>query len=144
MNIQRRPATSEDKKFLSLLNEEASKELICKQFGEWDEEWQNQQFEGKLRRRSFEIIELDQKPIGALCIEELPTCVNIVDIEILPKFQNKGIGSEIINSAKMRAKKLGIPVRLQLLKMNPAQKLCERLGFREIHNSETYIEMEAR
>ena len=36
----------------------------------------------------------------------------------------------------------GVPIRLQVLKVNPASDLYERLGFRKIEVTETHIRME--
>jgi len=47
-------------------------------------------------------------------------------IELLPEFQNMGIGKKIIKDLISKNK----PVNLQVLKQNPAVRLYKELGFK--------------
>ncbi len=51
------------------------------------------------------------------------------NIALAPELRNQGIGTIVIREILDLAKRRAIPVRLNVLKANPAAKLYERLGF---------------
>ncbi len=53
----------------------------------------------------------------------------LANIEILPDYQGRGLGAAIIHGIIAEADAHHLPVRLQVLKINPARRLYERLGF---------------
>ncbi|HLM00911.1 MAG TPA: GNAT family N-acetyltransferase, partial [Pyrinomonadaceae bacterium] len=53
----------------------------------------------------------------------------LVSIRLLPEFQNRGIGTKLIKDVLAASIAKNKPVRLQVLKINPARNLYERLGF---------------
>jgi len=63
-------------------------------------------------------------------------------IELLPKYQNQGIGTSLIKDLLSKAEKNNKPVYLQVLKSNiNAQKLYKSLGFSKVEETETHIKM---
>jgi GNAT superfamily N-acetyltransferase len=60
-------------------------------------------------------------------------------------FQKKGIGTEVMNRLIGEAALLNQPVRLAVVKINPALRLYERLGFRTTHEDDRkfYMRREA-
>ena len=50
-------------------------------------------------------------------------------IEISPDYQRRGIGTILMHDLLRKAAARGISVTLQVLKVNPARVLYERLGF---------------
>jgi ribosomal protein S18 acetylase RimI-like enzyme len=56
----------------------------------------------------------------------------IVQLQISPDYQGKGIGSKIISDIIDRAASDGCDVTLEVLKENPAKILYQRLGFETI------------
>ena len=64
---------------------------------------------------------------------------------ILPEQQGKGIGTHCMAAIRADAQKLGIPIRLQVMKVNPrALVFYKRNGFVEIGSTETHFQMEAK
>ena len=61
-----------------------------------------------------------------------PDRIEIRHIEILPEFQGKGLGSQIIRDILAEGRKAGLPVTLTVLSLNPARRLYERLGFKRV------------
>jgi ribosomal protein S18 acetylase RimI-like enzyme len=61
---------------------------------------------------------------------------------VLPEFQNRGIGTTIIQWAIDQAVATQKALRLQVFKINPARRLYERMGFIETGEKETHIQME--
>ena len=64
-------------------------------------------------------------------------------IEILPEYQNRGVGSAVIRDVLAQAQAEGLPVGLQVLKVNPARRLYERLGFNVVGETATHYLMRA-
>jgi GNAT superfamily N-acetyltransferase len=80
------------------------------------------------------IILRDRKPIGVLKMGVIaangPTkSLHIRQLQILPEFQGKGIGSKVLQVVKKRALQLQLPITLNVLLKNPARALYLRHGF---------------
>ena len=119
------------------------KEYIEKTYG-WNKKVQKENHRKYYHRtmNGKHIIELDNKKIGLLWYEEELNYIEINQIFILRKYQNKGIGSkilvEIINSGKNKKKS----IILGVLKSNiKAQKLYNKLGFIEYDQTDTEIKL---
>jgi ribosomal protein S18 acetylase RimI-like enzyme len=63
-------------------------------------------------------------------------------IEIDPDAQNQGLGSMVVGDLVAEARVGGQRVRLQVLKVNPARRLYERLGFHFVGETATHVLME--
>lgn len=48
---------------------------------------------------------------------------------LLPDFQGLGIGSSLVSSLQCEAAERRVPLRLKVLKVNPAKRFYERMGF---------------
>jgi GNAT superfamily N-acetyltransferase len=89
------------------------------------------------------IILLDGRPIGRFFVSRNSSAIHLVDISLLPKHRAAGIGTGLIKELLDEGRKAGIPVRLHVFRMNRAQHLYTRLGFKRIGDTPTHIEMEA-
>jgi ribosomal protein S18 acetylase RimI-like enzyme len=78
-----------------------------------------------------------------LVVHRLDTHIFLEYIAILPEFQNRGIGTELIREVLEEAAAKGFPVELKVLKINPAIRLYERLGFEVESRTETRFFMAA-
>lgn len=86
------------------------------------------------------IILLKDQKIGLLKIFEHQNDIEIIQIQIEPLHQGKGIGQKIIKSVieKLSGEKLS--VTLSVLKENKAKKLYDSIGFKVIsENNESFI-----
>jgi ribosomal protein S18 acetylase RimI-like enzyme len=59
-------------------------------------------------------------------------CIYLGDIQIDRAYRGQGIGTQLIKMAIESAILANKPIRLRVLKGNPAKDLYLRLGFREI------------
>lgn len=80
------------------------------------------------------IILRDRKPIGLLkfgvvAINDTDKSLHIMQLQILPEFQGKGIGSKVLAVVKKKALQLQLPITLNVLLKNPAKGLYLRHGF---------------
>jgi len=53
----------------------------------------------------------------------------------------RGVGTSVVRDVMHQASRLGLPLRLQVLKANRARRLYERLGFREVAETPTHFQM---
>ena len=81
------------------------------------------------------------KPAGYLETTTLDTAVDLTNVVLLPAFQGKGIGTRIVQDVIAHATAQRLPVRLQVLRANPARALYERLGFRTLEETDLRVKM---
>lgn len=77
----------------------------------------------------IEIVQIDSTDIGMVKVEKMPEVWRVVQIQIVPELQGRGIGTLILRQVLEEAGNVGRPVTLNVLKSNPAVHLYERLGF---------------
>ena len=142
VNWTTRQATAEDKEFLYVLNRAAYEDVVRKQFGHWDEAWQQQHFEEKWAPEAFEVVEKAGRRIGALSVSRTSEEVRIIEIQLLPEFQGHGLGTALLQRELQFADERTLPARLQVLRENRARTLYERLGFRVCGETDTHCLME--
>lgn len=103
---------------------------------------QQRWYEMSYGQADHQIIEHDGAPIGRLMVLRQPTSVLLVDIALLPEFRGQGIGGELIRKLIEECDQQKLPLRLQVQRVNPAQRLYERLGFRNTGEDQMYFQME--
>jgi ribosomal protein S18 acetylase RimI-like enzyme len=144
MTLKRRPALPTDKEMVYRINCAAYRDLVIAQFGAWDETWQRDYFEKKWNPDRYSIICSGDDAIGVLATENYPDHIFLAEIQIDPSYQNRGIGSQIMNELCAEAQHRNIPIRLRVLRLNRARRLYERLGFVQISENATHFYMEWR
>jgi len=137
MRIDFRQITNNDLEFLWKLHNLALKDYVA-QTWDWDEDWQRLDFTEKFNPADGKIIVVVGVDAGFWRTIERETETLLVSIRILPEFQNRGVGTKIIKNLLNESKN---PVRLQVLKVNPAHRLYERLGFKIFDETETHFKM---
>lgn len=129
MNYTLRPAVKGDYDFLYHLIEVCLKEYVDATWG-WDDDFQQGYFAEHFDITGCWIILVDGRPAGQITVIAQDQRYFISGIYILPQYQNRGLGSALIQDVLTQARKNGRPVTLQVLKANqPARRLYERLGF---------------
>ena len=91
----------------------------------------------------FQIVMLDNQPIGRLYTQRRDAELSLIDIALLPEFRRRGIGSALLHDVMACAAKENLPVRLYVELNNPAQHLYQRFGFYKIGENGVYFHMEA-
>jgi ribosomal protein S18 acetylase RimI-like enzyme len=123
-----RPACSGDFSFLRTLHRTALKEYVAQIWG-WDEEQQEKLLRERFDPVKMQIIQLEGRDIGVLQVDDNGTEIVLTSILIVTECQNRGIGSQIITDIIAKADERRVPLKLSVLKPNPARTLYERLGF---------------
>ncbi|MEB3347820.1 GNAT family N-acetyltransferase [Aquimarina gracilis] len=70
--------------------------------------------------------------LGLLKYIEEDTRIEILQLQILPKFQGNGIGKQVLNKMISKAETMKKDLFLKVLKDNPAKHLYRRCGFKII------------
>jgi GNAT superfamily N-acetyltransferase len=143
MHLAVRVATCADHGWLRDLNRLAYEDVVRRQFGVWDDTAQRELFDSSLEHAAFRIVELDQKPIAAVWSEERDDHVRLHELQVLPEFQNQGIGSEILSVEVARAETLNKPVRLHVLMQSRARGFYTKNGFVETGRDAMFVDMES-
>jgi GNAT superfamily N-acetyltransferase len=131
------PSRSIALRLASLADSEFAYEVVCKTirpyaeqtFGIWQEAQVRSLLGSNISAGFTKIIMTGARPAGILTVKELEDCVQLDQLFVLPAFQRNGIGTELVRDILQRARQLGVPVRLRVLRVNPAKRLYERMGF---------------
>ena len=140
MNVSLRPATESDYDYLWWLHGATMRTYVEAIWG-WDEAVQRQLFDDRFDPARMEIIESAGQAVGYISVERRRGFIFLSAIEVAPDFQSQGIGTHLIRDLQDEAERQGIPLRLRVLKGNPARRLYERLGFAATGDTETHITM---
>lgn len=90
----------------------------------------------------FQIIERDGQPVGRHYVAAWDDEFRLIDIALLPAARGHGIGQRLIAALLERARAAHKPVRLHVERENPARRLYERLGFRQVEDRGVYLFLE--
>jgi ribosomal protein S18 acetylase RimI-like enzyme len=103
----------------------AREQLVTMQFRA-----QTMSYRAQFPAARFDIIELEESPIGRIAVDRPGAVIHIVDQALSPSFRNLGIGSAIMRALMGEAERAGLPLRLQVASDNAAAlRLYLRLGF---------------
>ena len=138
-----RPYTKDDFEFVYQAKKEAYQIYVEKFWGKWDEEKQRALFIDFIKKVQNSLAIIDDKgaPIGLYHGDIIdPTTYKIGNIIIIPSYQGKGIGTDILQN--IIKKYPNFKMHLQVFKDNPAVNLYQRFGFVIINETRTHLIME--
>jgi ribosomal protein S18 acetylase RimI-like enzyme len=140
--VTTRAATHADYHFFYTLHKLALGTYVEATWG-WDEAFQRKLFRDEWEPTANQVVLLGGEPIGCLRVEEHDDCVFVDYIAIMPEHQRHGIGASLLCQVQASAATRGLPVRLNVLKVNPARALYERLGFTVVGEDDVRWYMES-
>ena len=142
VRYQIRDATSADEDWLEVLRRRVYADLFEATWGGWDEARHARQFSESMKRGRISIIEVEGEKVGMLQLAETNDALEVREIQIDPRHQNRGVGSSVLRDVISGARAHGRDVRLSVgLKNEAAIRLYERLGFLSAGRSETHLHM---
>jgi ribosomal protein S18 acetylase RimI-like enzyme len=139
-DIHLRTAYPADSEFVFAVTAAALRDYIEKTWG-WDEARARAIHSERFRPAATAIIEWKGEPIGWMVVQRGAEEIYLDEINLLPAYQGRGIGSWLIGQLLAEADRGAVPVRLQVLKVNPAKALYERLAFRVFGETATHYLM---
>lgn len=77
-------------------------------------------------------------PIGRLLIDYRSDEIRIIDIAILIKYRNLGVGNFFVREVMNKADSMSLPLSIHVERYNPAMRLYKRLGFKVIQEGDVY------
>jgi GNAT superfamily N-acetyltransferase len=152
--LKLRPVTPDDDPFLLAVYARTRWEELAQvewqagqqeAFVTWQFVMQRREYDARFPDAEYDVIEIDGKPAGRIWIGRSEDEIRLLDIALLPEFQNRGAGTVLINRLIDEAKATGKRLRHMVFVLNnDADRFYERLGFVEIENMGGYKHMEWR
>jgi ribosomal protein S18 acetylase RimI-like enzyme len=136
-----RSCVPEDADFVFSLMERTSRDYVIATYGAWDPERQRERFNQRFAPGNISVLRLDGQDIGILWVEERDGTLFLANLHVLPELQRRGLGTAAIRIFLADASKRGLAATLQVLRVNPARRFYERLGFRIAWETETHFLM---
>lgn len=99
-------------------------------------------YEGDYPGAEFQIILVDGQPAGRLYVQRLEQEIRIMDLALLPEFRGRGIGTGLLRGILAEGSQIGQRVSIHVEIFNPARRLYERLGFRQVATHGVYLLLE--
>jgi ribosomal protein S18 acetylase RimI-like enzyme len=145
------PASASDREFLYRVYASTRQEELAPLC------WPPEQVEGFLRMQfdaqsrhyqehysdaAFDLIKMDNEPIGRLYVLRRPDEIRIVDIALLPMYRGRGIGTHLMNDLIAESTRTAKLLRIHVEVNNPAHQWYERLGFIRMATTGVYDTME--
>ena len=120
---------------------EGQKELFLR----WQYELQRSEYETRFPDADYYIVLLDDQPAGRIWIGRDQQQIRLLDIALLPDFQNRGAGTFLLRHLMDEASLARKPLRHMVFVLNSdAHRFYERLGFSIIEEFGAYKHMEWR
>lgn len=137
--ISLRAATEQDLDFLLDLRLETMGDHFIAAGINQSEEYHRQRV--LVRFECAHIVSYQNQPIGLFKFTRDQLDWDIIQIQIKPAYQGRGIGSQLLKHVIAEAQKSGASLSLSVFKKNPARHLYERFGFLTVKETADAFEM---
>ncbi|QYM77920.1 GNAT family N-acetyltransferase [Horticoccus luteus] len=124
-----RPAIEADYPWLWQLKRDTMRGYVENTWGSWDEVAQEAFFRRNFSPATVNVITTGHHDVGLLELVHRPHEIFLANIQIAPAHQSRGLGAAVVRTVQDEAAACGLPLCLQVLKVNPARRFYERLGF---------------
>lgn len=152
--VELRSVTDDDDQFLlSLYAGTREQELSQVEWAEgqresflrWQFDLQRQEYSARFPDAAYHVILVDERPAGRIWVGTDDMQIRLLDIALLPEFQNRGVGTALLHRLMDQAAKAGKALRHMVFMLNSdAHRFYERLGFTVIDDLGAYRHMEWR
>ena len=91
------------------------------------------------------VVLLGESPAGRIWVDRSPARVLLVDISILPAFQNRALGTALVSDLIAEAARAGVPVQCHVALTNHGSlRFHQRLGFEILSQDGVYYALERK
>src|ERR1041385_520624 len=152
--VELRPVSETDNEFLlSVYASTRAAELAQVEWAEgqkemflrWQFDMQRREYDVRFPDADYCVIVVDEQPAGRIWIGTDNEQIRLLDIALLPEFQNRGVGTALLQRLMTRANLEGKALRHMVFVLNnDADRFYERLGFKKIEDFGAYKHMEWR
>lgn len=88
------------------------------------------------------IVQVEGNDVGVYFLETQPTELWLHSMLLLPAFQRKGIGRMLLSGSLGKARALNVPLRLAVMRANPARAFYEAYGLSVYDEATEYFLMQ--
>jgi GNAT superfamily N-acetyltransferase len=141
MTYTLRPATREDLEPMMAIGHEGIRPYV-EALGEWSQDEQERGFREHFVPESVSIVQVVGRDAGYVQVEEHADHRFLAGLYLRSEARGQGTGTALVLDLIRRTRSDARPLRLRVLRANPAQHLYERLGFRRTGATATHIHME--
>lgn len=114
-------------------------------FLRWQFDLQRREYDTRFPDADYRVIVVDHQPAGRIWVGADDEQIRLLDIALLPEFQNRGVGTALLQKLKSEAQSAGKALRHMVFVLNNnADRFYERLGFKKIEDFGAYKHMEWR
>jgi ribosomal protein S18 acetylase RimI-like enzyme len=85
------------------------------------------------------VVQVHGTPVGVITLSDRGDELHLTWMALLPQYQRLGLGTALVRHAQERARSLGRPLTLQVLRQNPAVEFYERVGFHAYATSGPHV-----
>ncbi len=147
-----RPVTDQDDEFLLSVYESTRADELAQAlwqpghreaFVRWQFGLQRAEYQARYPEAEYDVVMVDERPAGRIWIGRDAEQIRLLDIALLPEFQNRGAGTLLLRWLIDEAKAANKALRHMVFVMNnDAHRFYERLGFEVIEEFGAYKHME--
>ena len=137
-----RPARADDRDFFFELRRDGFRAYAEQVFGPWDDAYQRGSADRDLDELPVEIVERAGARIGYQIVLRHPDHWFLDEIAVVAAERGRGLGTRLVTDIMCAAAAAGLPLRLSVLHVNPAQRLYARLGFKVSRVEHPRVKME--
>lgn len=113
------------------------------QFVRWQFEMQRQEYQSRYPDARYDVILVDGTPAGRMWVGSDDSQIRLLDIAIIPEFQNKGVGTLLLRQLQKQATEESKPLRHMVFILNDnALRFYERMGFEVFEDLGGYKHMQ--
>jgi GNAT superfamily N-acetyltransferase len=152
--VELRPVTPGDDSFLLFVYASTRKDELAQvewaegqkeMFLRWQFDLQRGEYFTRFPDAAYHVILVDQQPAGRIWVGADDEQIRLLDIALLPEFQNRGVGTGLLRRLMTYATTEGKVLRHMVFVLNNnAERFYERLGFKLIEDFGAYKHMEWR
>jgi GNAT superfamily N-acetyltransferase len=135
MRIALVPAASGDYEFARETYYATMRWIIERLFG-WNQAEQDASFATQFRLNDARLIMMDDQRVGWIQAQQSESAVTLHQFYVVPALQRRGIGTRILEMVIQEARNQKKPLKVAVVKINPAKDLYHRHGFRITHEDE--------
>jgi ribosomal protein S18 acetylase RimI-like enzyme len=99
---------------------------------------QRRYYESEYPGAEFQVILAGGQPVGRLYVHRREKEIRIMDLALLPSHRRQGMGTKLLKEILAEGEKSGRRVTIHVEIFNPALRLYEVLGFRQIASNGVY------
>lgn len=136
MDFGLRPAVANDCAWLWETKTRCLRTYIEQTYGAWDEDTQRARFDATFSPEEIQIATVEGHDAGFIHARQDADTLQLFNLMVAPEFQGRGLGTALLRHLQTQASQHRVPIRLQVMKVNPARRLYERVGFTVIPSEE--------